>query len=452
MRYYIPPYDRINPKTRKVEHVNGYTREGRPGDGGKGIPVDKNFKPPTGTATKGQIRPAAAPGGPAQARKGPAAPKDTPDAPDAPVDRKVTKAAKQSHELPSSSAEEPVDHLAQAVKSEKTRSKAEARRQKKLAELRKGLGGQPTVLTDGWEMRESRDPEKPPQLGMSDQTYAEWLNHTLKSVRTALKDQGTTQQKYKKDDYYTDARTEQQQQVIDAILARAASVPKDHKAVMTGGRPGAGKSTSLEDQRITDAKYFTVDSDIVKAEMINQGLAPDIPGLTPFEASPLIHDESSDITEALLGRLTLQGTNVVVDGTMNNPDYVEADLDVLEGAGYDVSGVFVQVTPETATRRSLERHREGVEDMLARGQGWSGRFVDPNISAKRAEDGKDNEYNFEQLKFRFGKWVKYNNDVDGSKPKKLESSHDNVEFSQVDLRSVNSGVTLRDAEFYLQLV
>lgn len=304
--------------------------------------------------------------------------------------------------------------------------------------------GPPTSKTPGWT--ESADGRPV----MTDETYADWINNTIRRSRDALNSKGDTAKKFKTvagglD--YTNARKKQHKAVIDAFMERAAKTPREHKLVMTGGRPGAGKSSSLRAQGITEENYFVIDSDAVKEEMIRQGLAPDIEGLTPFESAGLIHEESSDLADILVERLAMRGTNLVLDGTMAWAPYVKRHADDLHDMGYTVKGLFVEVTPETSLRRAKARHKEGVEKFLTRGIGYGGRFVDPSISTRSS----NNRSNFEELKDLFESWVMYDNEVDGRPPMMMDASHREVRFSVPNLTDRNQDDTLVKSDYYLKL-
>lgn len=307
-------------------------------------------------------------------------------------------------------------------------------------------GEPPTAETPGWTEKNGRPV-------MDDATYASWLENTIREARGALVSKGDTVKKFKtvaNGTAYTAKRKEQQKGVIDAFMEKARKVPKERKMVMTGGRPGAGKSTSLEQQGVTKSNYFILDSDAVKAEMIKQGMAPDIEGLTPFESAGLIHEESSDILDILIERMSMQGTNFVLDGTMAWAPYVKKHADELHEMGYTIKGLFVEVTPETSKRRALARHKQGVEDFLTKGLGYGGRFVDPDISTRAST----NRSNFDSLRDLFESWYVYDNEVDGHLPVMTEASHREVRFtSQDDMLTLrNTPATIEEAEYYLQLL
>ena len=67
---------------------------------------------------------------------------------------------------------------------------------------------------------------------------------------------------------------------------------------MVGGLGGAGKTTILKGQANVDlSRYLMINPDDIKEEMAQRGLVPHIEGLSPMEASDLVHEESSAIAK-----------------------------------------------------------------------------------------------------------------------------------------------------------
>ena len=83
------------------------------------------------------------------------------------------------------------------------------------------------------------------------------------------------------------------------LYARGHDVPCERRAIMAGGLPGAGKSTVLEHHAGIDrSQYLTINPDDIKEEMARRDMIPEVAGLTPMEASDLVHEESSLRSEA----------------------------------------------------------------------------------------------------------------------------------------------------------
>lgn len=227
----------------------------------------------------------------------------------------------------------------------------------------------------------------------------------------------------------------------DVLLAelyeRAASVPCDHKAVVAGGLPGAGKTTVLRAfAGIELSDYLMINPDEIKATMARHGLVPDVAGLTPMEASELAHEESSHLAKRLARMAQADGRNVVWDVTMSRADSAEQRIKDLRAGGYTrIDGVFVDAPAEVAIMRADARHREG-HDAYRAGDGLGGRFSWREMIQAQADDrwGSVNRANFERVKDSFDAWARYDNSADGSpvlvassaKPRKPDSPREDL--------------------------
>ncbi len=132
---------------------------------------------------------------------------------------------------------------------------------------------------------------------------------------------------------------------VVTLYDAASGVPNDHKAIIAGGLAGAGKTTVLEKHAGIDrSQYLTINPDDIKAEMAKRGMVPKIDGLSPMEASDLIHEESSYVARQLATRAKADGKNVIWDITMSDRAKTEKRIEELRTAGYD------------ADRRYFHRH------------------------------------------------------------------------------------------------
>lgn len=218
-------------------------------------------------------------------------------------------------------------------------------------------------------------------------------------------------------------RAKMHKQIVDDLYAKAADVPTDGRAVIAGGLGGAGKSTVLRGPAHVDqSQYLTINPDDVKELMAERGMVPKIEGLSPMEASPLIHEESSHIANLVAQRAYADRRNVIWDITMSSRGSVERRIAELRANGYgQVEAVFVDIPVETSVRRALLRYRRGAERYLA-GQGPGGRYVPPslirsNASSKSASANRDV---FDELRDQFDRWSVYDNS--GEAPVNVGSS------------------------------
>jgi predicted kinase len=213
--------------------------------------------------------------------------------------------------------------------------------------------------------------------------------------------------------------------IIDDLYAEAADVPCEHQAIIAGGLGGSGKSTVLAEHAGVDrSQYLTIDPDGVKEQLARRGFVPQVEGLSPMEASDLVHEESSHVARQLALRAQADGKNVIWDITMSSRASTERRIEQLRSSGYThIEGVFVDIPVETSVSRAEARHRDGHESFRA-GQGLGGRLVPAEVIRAQADPewGSVNRKAFEILKPMFDKWSLYDNSVDGRKPALVSES------------------------------
>jgi predicted kinase len=256
---------------------------------------------------------------------------------------------------------------------------------------------------------------------LTDAEHAEHIRYVEKRLDWARREGLATDIRFTTDpdrEQWTPDRAALHREILDELYERAASVPCDHKAIMAGGLGGAGKSTVLgEHAGIDSSQYLTINPDDIKELMAERGLVPEVEGLSPMEASDLIHEESSYLAKQLALHAIADGKNVVWDITMSNRGSVESRLDDLDREGYATTGVFVHIPVEVSVQRADDRYRHGHED-YRNGEGQGGRYVPPEMIRSQAEPewGSVNRRTFEEVKDRFDDWSVYDNSVYGRAP------------------------------------
>jgi predicted kinase len=270
--------------------------------------------------------------------------------------------------------------------------------------------------------RESQDrPEARPADRIRTLDDAEWSEHVA-DVREGLADAAAhglvTSSRHtidKAGKIWSAERDAIHDSIIEDICARAENIPCERKSIIAGGLGGAGKSTVLGQHAGIDlSRYMMINPDDVKEEMGRRGLIPNVDGLSPMEASDLVHEESSHIAKRIASRATAEGRNVIWDITMSTEDSTHERIDNLHADGYSVTGIFVDIPIETSVRRAEFRHRSGHEDYRA-GLGLGGRYVPPEVIRAQADDdwGSQNRKTFQAVRHRFDQWSRYDNSVDG---------------------------------------
>lgn len=174
---------------------------------------------------------------------------------------------------------------------------------------------------------------------------------------------------------------------------------------------------------IDRSQFLTVNPDDIKEEMARRGLIPDIPGLSPMEASELVHEESSRIAKRLALRAEADGKNLIWDITMSSLETTQARIQNLRDHGYtSIEGVFIDLPPEVSATRAEKRHRDG-EDKCRAGDGDGGRFIPAEgiLAMSDQEWGSVNRRTFEAVKPSLDAWSVYDNSVNGRQAVLMDS-------------------------------
>lgn len=242
--------------------------------------------------------------------------------------------------------------------------------------------------------------------------------------------------------------SEEMQQIFDSLvdqayndLTRNQTKPRNNRAIVLGGLPGAGKSSTLDvmaDQgAITKDDWITANPDYFKDVIIAQGLAPQIHGLSPAETASFIHEASSEMNHMLEQLLTAEGYNVIFDITLGSTYWAGQTINRLDSLDYQIDGIFVDVPPTTARTRTQARHRSGL-DVLRTGQSRrqddpeltnGGRVVPEAVIAAGEIPADDpdaetynsaNARNFAAMTDQFARWAAWDNS--GDKPEYSDGS------------------------------
>jgi predicted kinase len=285
--------------------------------------------------------------------------------------------------------------------------------------------GTPRPPEPGLRCREPADTgpgREPDRRSLTDAEHAEHAGEVRARLDKARADGLATESRYVTDpdgETWAPERRAGHDAIIADLYAAARGVPCEKRAILAGGLPGAGKTTVLEQYAGIDrSRYLMINPDEVKTEMAKRGMVPEVAGLTPMEASDLVHEESSHIAKQLALRATADGKNIIWDITMSSRDSTERRIDALRAAGYTrIEGIFVDIPVEVGIRRSDARHREGHDSYRA-GYGQGGRFVPADVIAAQADPdwGSRNRRTFEQIKPQLDGWLRCDNSVDGRRP------------------------------------
>lgn len=182
----------------------------------------------------------------------------------------------------------------------------------------------------------------------------------------------------------------------EAVAAATPAPGERPEFVMTGGRPAAGKTSSLRSADIEAGppKYVYLSADTIQESL---------PGYSGPRAG-LYNPEAQDIADKAEGMARSLGVNLTFDATMKTGISATDRVDRFQKAGYDVSAYFVHTTPEMSARRSVERFAT------------TGRFVPPEVSF----NSRTNEKTFDDLTPKFKRWALFDNN--GRRPRLVARS------------------------------
>lgn len=222
---------------------------------------------------------------------------------------------------------------------------------------------------------------------------------------------------------WDEERTLSHDQIVNEMLEEWRNVPSGGKAIFTGGLGGAGKSTVLGQYAGVDlTQYATLNPDDVKEIMAEKGLVPEIPGLSPMEASPLVHEEASHIAALLANRLLVEKKNVIYDVTMTSYNSASKKIDRLLDLGYQVNAVFVDIPSEESVKRAEFRHRTGINSLIVEGKGTGGRLLPLDVAKAQADAEPLKVFEVLKGEQKFDSWSVWDNSVFGREPVKIGES------------------------------
>lgn len=130
--------------------------------------------------------------------------------------------------------------------------------------------------------------------------------------------------------------------------------------------------------------------------LLREGAIPHVEGLTPMEASSLVHEESSHLADRLLLNLANQRKNLIYDFTMKSESTTITRIGTLNNFGYqneDIRIVFVDVPLSVSKGRAKTRYMVGLNNFDLGGR-WVPSFV---ADKQKARTNRFNTANAETL-------------------------------------------------------
>ncbi|MFI5069103.1 MAG: hypothetical protein ACHP9Z_34690, partial [Streptosporangiales bacterium] len=158
---------------------------------------------------------------------------------------------------------------------------------------------------------------------------------------------------------WTASRNQEQGALVAGLYQRAGAVLCERQAVMAGGLPGADKASAFAQVGIDPDRYLVISIDRILVGMAECGMIPAVPRLSPLEAADLVHGEAQFLAKCLGLRALGDGRNILWDISVASQHAVESWLEAHRQAGYEVTGLFIEISIEESVRRSEAAHRHG---------------------------------------------------------------------------------------------
>src|SRR6201995_3012282 len=182
---------------------------------------------------------------------------------------------------------------------------------------------------------------------------------------------------------WTPGRNQQLGELIAEVFRTAPAVPRDYRAVIAGGLPGADRAAALAQAGVDRSQVLTVSVGGVLTRMAARELIPAVPGRPPLAGAELVHAEAKHVAKRIGLVAVNSGWNVILDVTLASRASAESWTYALRFADYTVSAIFADLDVEEAVPGAEAAYRDG-EDEYRQGRGYGGRALPPHAIRVRA--------------------------------------------------------------------
>jgi zeta toxin len=177
---------------------------------------------------------------------------------------------------------------------------------------------------------------------------------------------------------WTAGRNQQLGELIAEVFRTIPdTVPRDYRAVIVGGLPGADRAAAREQAGIDGSQFLTISVGDVLDRMAAHGLIPAVPGRSPLAGAELVHAEAQHVAKRIGLFAVNGGWNIILDVTLASRPSAESWTYALRFADYSVTAVFADLDVEESVRRAEAAYRHG-EAEYQQGRGHGGRALPPD--------------------------------------------------------------------------
>lgn len=185
---------------------------------------------------------------------------------------------------------------------------------------------------------------------------------------------------------------------------------KERVASIVIGPPAAGKSTVFVKRLKLELGALEADSDIWKEKL---------PEFENGKFAGAVHQESSDINDAIIRKATKNGDNLIIPIIGKNENKVMEIAQELYDNGYEISLYFNDLSEQESAKRAVTRYQE------------TGRFVDPLYIIYSVDGNPKRTFNSIKNNSIFVYYEHYSNDVKKNESPILIEKKQKVEIQDV---------------------
>lgn len=159
---------------------------------------------------------------------------------------------------------------------------------------------------------------------------------------------------------------------IEDVIAPSVERSDRPTAIFLAGQPGAGKTTitpEITDRLAEQGGHVLISADEARTLLPNFAA---LQARDPASASRETQEDAGRLAQLITDEAVKRGFNVVIDGTLRDPDRAENEVASLRSAGYRTELHALAVSDQLSFARSAERYSAAIE----RGDVEAARWVD----------------------------------------------------------------------------